>query len=45
MSTPRHGCPETKAPEMAAPGYRVAHIVGRGKPGYEEPLPPDTQPP
>jgi uncharacterized protein (DUF488 family) len=32
------------AREMAARGYRVTHIVTRGKPGYEEPLPPDTQP-
>jgi uncharacterized protein (DUF488 family) len=33
------------AREMASRGYRVTHIVTRGKPGYEEPLPPDTQPP
>jgi uncharacterized protein (DUF488 family) len=26
------------AREMAARGYRVTHIVNRGKPGYEEPL-------
>jgi uncharacterized protein (DUF488 family) len=32
------------AREMAARGYRVTHIVNRGKPGYDEPLPPDTQP-
>lgn len=32
------------AREMAARGYRVTHIVTRGKPGYEEPLPPDTRP-
>jgi uncharacterized protein (DUF488 family) len=29
------------AREMAARGYRVTHIVARGKPGYEEPLPVD----
>lgn len=33
------------AREMAARGYRVRHIVSPGKPGYDEPLPPDTQPP
>ena len=33
------------ARQMAARGYRVTHIVSRGKPGYDEPLPPDTQPP
>jgi uncharacterized protein (DUF488 family) len=33
------------AREMAARGYRVTHIVNPGKPGYDEPLPPDTQPP
>ncbi len=33
------------ARQMAARGYRVTHIVSPGKPGYEEPLPPDTQPP
>jgi uncharacterized protein (DUF488 family) len=32
------------AREMATRGYRVSHIVTRGKPGYDEPLPPDTQP-
>jgi uncharacterized protein (DUF488 family) len=32
------------ARQMARRGYRVTHIVNRGKPGYEEPLPPDTQP-
>jgi uncharacterized protein (DUF488 family) len=31
------------ARQMAARGYRVTHIVGPGKPGYEQPLPPDTQ--
>lgn len=29
------------AREMAARGYRVTHIVARGKPGYDEPLPVD----
>jgi uncharacterized protein (DUF488 family) len=29
------------AREMAARGYRVTHIVARGKPGYDEPLPAD----
>lgn len=33
------------AREMATRGYRVTHIITRGKPGYEERLPPDTQPP
>ena len=32
------------ARQMVARGYRVTHIVTRGKPGYEEPLPADTQP-
>ena len=32
------------ARQMVARGYRVTHIVMRGKPGYEEPLPADTQP-
>ena len=32
------------ARQMAARGYRVTHIVSPGKPGYDEPLPPDTQP-
>lgn len=32
------------ARQMAARGYRVTHIVTRGKPGYVEPLPADTQP-
>lgn len=32
------------AREMAARGYRVTHIVSRGKPGYEEPLPGHTNP-
>jgi uncharacterized protein (DUF488 family) len=33
------------AREMAVRGYRVTHIVNPGKAGYEESLPPDTQPP
>lgn len=32
------------ARQMVARGYRVTHIVTRGKPGYDEPLPTDTQP-
>lgn len=32
------------ARQMVACGYRVTHIVTRGKPGYDEPLPADTQP-
>lgn len=32
------------ARRMAARGYAVTHIVKRGKPGYEEPLPADTDP-
>ena len=32
------------AREMAARGYRVTHIVNRGKPGYEERLPATTTP-
>lgn len=32
------------AREMAARGYRVTHIVNRGKPGYEEPLPAGSVP-
>ena len=32
------------ARQMARRGYRVTHIVHRGKPGYDEPLPPDTHP-
>jgi uncharacterized protein (DUF488 family) len=32
------------ARQMARRGYRVTHIVQRGKPGYDEPLPSDTQP-
>lgn len=32
------------AREMAARGYRVTHIVNRGKPGYEEPLPGNSNP-
>lgn len=32
------------AREMAARGYRVTHIVSRGKPGYEEPLPGSSNP-
>lgn len=32
------------ARQMAARGYRVTHIVTRGKTGYEEPLPLDTHP-
>ena len=32
------------ARQMVVRGYRVTHIVTRGKPGYDEPLPPDTQP-
>jgi uncharacterized protein (DUF488 family) len=32
------------AREMVRRGYRVTHIVNRGKPGYEESLPPDTEP-
>jgi uncharacterized protein (DUF488 family) len=30
--------------QMVARGYRVRHIVSRGKPAYEEPLPADTHP-
>jgi uncharacterized protein (DUF488 family) len=30
------------AREMLARGYRVTHIVNRGKPGYEERLPEDS---
>ncbi|HET9847631.1 MAG TPA: DUF488 domain-containing protein [Candidatus Dormibacteraeota bacterium] len=30
------------AREMAVRGYRVTHIVNRGKPGYEERLPADS---
>jgi uncharacterized protein (DUF488 family) len=32
------------ARQMVARGYPVTHIVTRGKPGYDEPLPPDPQP-
>lgn len=32
------------ARQMVARGYRVTHIVTRGKPGYDEPLPADSQP-
>ena len=32
------------ARQMVARGYRVRHIVTRGKPVYEEPLPADTHP-
>ena len=32
------------ARQMVARGYRVTHIVTRGKPEYDEPLPADTQP-
>ena len=32
------------ARQMAARGYRVTHIVTRGKPGYVEPLPAETEP-
>jgi uncharacterized protein (DUF488 family) len=32
------------ARRMVERGYRVTHIVTRGKPGYEEPLPADTHP-
>lgn len=33
------------ARQMAARGYRVTHIVARGKPGYEESLPVEIQSP
>ena len=33
------------ARQMVARGYRVTHIVTRGRPGYDEALPADTQPP
>jgi uncharacterized protein (DUF488 family) len=32
------------ARRMVELGYRVTHIVTRGKPGYEESLPADTHP-
>lgn len=32
------------ARQMAGRGYRVTHIVARGKPGYVEPLSTDTDP-
>ena len=32
------------ARQMVARGYPVTHIVARGKPGYDEPLPADSQP-
>jgi uncharacterized protein (DUF488 family) len=32
------------ARQMVARGYRVTHIVTRGKPGYDEPLSADRQP-
>jgi uncharacterized protein (DUF488 family) len=32
------------ARQMVARGYPVTHIVTRGKPGYAQPLPSDTQP-